>query len=168
MRTRITGPARQVVRPVGEEPCVGAVTAEPGKVPRAVDIRDLLEAGDHGRNQYERERHVGGAVSQVPEPRQPRPGNGDHERGKADESHEPAARLMDEVDRPPAVRGDEGLGRAVVKKCFRNAEVEIAREDCSQCKHDAHDPCWSPRNSLRRKRLSLSRFLNHDQKLRLV
>lgn len=68
MRARIAGSARQVVRSVGEEPHVGAVTAEKGEIPRAVDIRDLLEAGDDGRDERERERHVSGASTQVRKP----------------------------------------------------------------------------------------------------
>ena len=168
MRAWIAGRAWQAVGTLGKEPDIRAVAAELDEIPRTVDIRDLLETDDHGRDERERERYAGGASPQLRESRQPRARNRDRERREADESHEPAAGLVDEVDRPPAVRADESLRRAIVEERLRNVDVEIPRDDRPHRERYPREPCTPSRDTWRRSQLLPGRFGGHDQKLRLV
>lgn len=55
--------ARQFIRPIGEQAYVWAIAAEMREVPRAINIRDLFQARDHGSAKDERKGHKGGAAS---------------------------------------------------------------------------------------------------------
>jgi hypothetical protein len=168
MRTRETTRARQALGPPGEELRVRAVAAESLEIARAVHIRDLFEAGDRGRAQDQRHGDKGGAATKGRQARQKRTQGGDRERRESDEAHEPAAALVNEVDRPPGIRSDPGLRRTIVEERIRDTEVEIPRGDRRDRNRPACEPGEFSRFPRCGGRLSCRLECIHAQKLRLV
>lgn len=137
MRAGITAPARQIVGSVAEKACVGPVTAIASEVARAVDIGDLLEAGDDGRAQQQGDRNECGAAMQVP---QAQADDRHHQRDETDEAHQPGTAGVDHVYRPPAAGADPGLGRAIVEPGIGDAQVQQLRADCGSQQQPAPEP----------------------------
>jgi hypothetical protein len=168
MRTWIAKRPRQLVRPVGKEHDIWAIAVEIREVPRAIDIRDLFQTRDHGRTEDERKGDIGGAASMRFQLRETRSKRGDRQRRKPDQAYEPTAAGVNEIDSPPAIRADPGLGRAIVEKRIRDTEVETPGDNCRDRQDDSRDPGMPSRNSRCDGRLLQSGFFDHGQKLRLV
>ncbi|HEX9707619.1 MAG TPA: hypothetical protein VGA24_08275, partial [Steroidobacteraceae bacterium] len=158
MRSWIAAGTRQSVRTITKRLRIRTVAAELCKVPRAVDIRDLFQARNYGGTKGEPKGDIGGAAAIWREPPQAGTRNGDRGCRESDETYEPAAARMNDVDGPPGMCADPCLGRAIVEESVRDPEIEIPGGDSRDRQQESGGPCV----------LSRSPVHVHDQKLRLV
>jgi hypothetical protein len=168
MRPWIAKRPRQLVRPIGKEPDIWAIAVEIREIPRAIDIRDLFQTGDHGCTEDERKGDIGGAASMRFQLRETRSKRGDHQCHQPDQAYEPTAAGVYYIDSPPGIRADPDLSRAIVEKRMRDTEVETPGDNCRDRQDDPRDPDMPSRNSRRDGRLFQSGFVDHGQKLRFV
>jgi hypothetical protein len=138
------------------------------EVSRAINIRDLFQARDRGRAKDERKGDIGGAASEWLQTRETRSKRGDQQRREPYQAYKPATAGVYEVDGPPRIRADPGLGRAIVEKCVCDREIATPGDNRRNCQDDPRDPGMPSRNSRREGRPFSSGFIDHGQKLRLV